>query len=1218
VFVENLNIFGFKSFNTKVGLKFDKGISGIIGPNGCGKSNIVDALRWVLGEQSTKQLRGAKMEDVIFNGSRNHKPMSLAQVELTLNNERGALPIDYDHVTVGRRLYRSGISEYTINKNVVRLKDVRELFLDTGMGSHAYSVIERQMVDNILSDTTGHRRFLFEEAAGIMKYKTRKKEALNKLDATQRDLLRVNDIITEVDRQVTSLKRQVGKARRYREIMNEIRELDLGLSLGRRSGWLEEIAGLDHEFGATQRAAEEAETRVAGLDARLEELHLLVLEHEKGVAGARELLAQVDDELGQVNSRILVYRERLESTGQKIVEAQQNTVRLADRMERNHADEAERRETIAVLEERETGERERLEAREKELAGVEGRVSELREAAERSQAVTREHLEERVRAEGAVESVRRRIEEIERRVGDAARRSETVDREEKDLRATAESAREGLNAARTRVEEIDERRGLLEIELQNHAARSDMFRKELGEKRENEAAARSRLETLEDLRSRYEGFAPGVRALMLGDDAPGSVLGTLSDLLQVPGEWVRALEPALSSAWQYVVTEDTPAATALIEVVRGDAAGYVTFLPLDRVPAPGPRPPGVRLASDVVSVDPRFENLVRHLLGNLALVDTTGEALALVEKGTVLRAATRDGVYVDGVVIAGGAGGPQGSELLEREDAIERARTEIDRLASELGDVAARGETLRKEGARLQAELHAAHAAAAEARDALAGRERDHAGLVSKLAHCDESRREVEETLAGLHEETDRLVSEAERLTEELHIRHRVSEDADRAHRETAGGLAEAERARESVLASVHEMRLRWARLEGEMKDARAALDRLLRERQELQDESARTRRDEEDAQSRKSEIQDELEAMAERVQDLHELRDQRATVVDARQREKSDVVAREQQDTVAVREVRRKAGEARQAAHGAELRLTQLRNDLTHLEDRLTGEYDMTRADLDAYRPGELPGDASVQLEFLRDRLRRLGPVNLLAVEEFEEKSERLQFMTSQRDDLNQARDTLHRTIAEINKKASIMFLDTFALVQENFQKTFQVLFQGGECSLTLTGDDPLEADIEVTARPRGKRPQGIQQLSSGERALTAIALLFAIYLVKPSPFCILDEVDAPLDDANIDRFVAMIKKFSERTQFIMITHNKKTMEAADCLYGVTMQQPGVSSVVSVRLDGAGHEMSEAARQVAEAVLVTTPSNGNGRLGGGAGPDDEDDAYSPESAIIQ
>jgi chromosome segregation protein len=390
-----------------------------------------------------------------------------------------------------------------------------------------------------------------------------------------------------------------------------------------------------------------------------------------------------------------------------------------------------------------------------------------------------------------------------------------------------------------------------------------------------------------------------------------------------------------------------------------------------------------------------------------------------------------------------------------------------------------------------------------------------------------------------------------------------------------------------------------WEKLQGDLRDARSTAQRLEEERGHLATEWERTVTGEQESRIQAADIEQELVHLAARVQDLHVSRDERMAVLEEREREKTEASALEQQDAETVREVRRRALKARQESHELELKLHDLEGNLLHLEERLRDEYEIDPAVLDGIEERELPEDAPQVLADLKERIRRLGPVNLLAMEEYEEKSARLEFMTTQRDDLLKAKDSLMRTIEEINKTASGMFLETFSQVQENFRKTFQVLFQGGECSLTLTGDDPLEADIEVTARPRGKRPQGIQQLSSGERALTAIALLFAIYLVKPSPFCILDEVDAPLDDANVDRFVAMVREFSKRTQFIVITHNKKTMEAADCLYGITMQRAGISSVVSVKLDG------------------NRNGNGNGHPKGESAPREEE-PLSPESAIAQ
>ncbi len=1227
MFVEKLSLFGFKSFNSKVALDFGPGISGVIGPNGCGKSNIVDALRWVLGEQSTKQLRGAKMEDVIFNGTRDEKPLSLAEVELTLNNDRGRLPIEYGQVTVGRRLYRSGVSEYTINKQPVRLKDVRDLFLDTGMGSHAYSVIERQMVDNILSDTTGHRRFLFEEAAGIMKYKTRKKEALNKLEATDRDLIRVNDIVAEVERQVASLKRQVGKARRYRELMEEVRGIDLAFSQAQRLRWKERLGELEVSHAEARRTAEAGEAEVASLEARLQELHVLVLEEERKLGEAREALATVDDEIGAANSRVMVFRERLESTRTRIAEARDLKVRLVDRLERNALADEEVRARHADLTAREGSEREHLDEVEARLKEVENRVRELRERVSECQRVAAGRRDERIRAEGEVETAGRRLEDLEGRLDGVAERTGTARTHAADLAGSLEASRGNVAAAREGLETRETAHRTLLERRSDLDRRMEALHRDLTERRRHEAAVNSRLQTLEDLRDRYEGYDPGVKALMTEGERDPGVRGTLGDLLRVPGEWRGALEPALSTAWQYVVVEDTPTARRLLDRLRDESLGFATLLPLDRVPESAPRNGGMAWAAEVVEAEEPYRNLVRALLGDLALAETLEDALAAVRDGRAPRAVTRSGQFVDAVAVAGGRGGPAGAELLERQETLDRCRTEIAGLAETLRTLTADEERLAAESEALEAETASAREAMEEARRALASLEREEAALALEHRHA-------EAAVAGLVQERERLDGERSALAgERERLRSRLGEIGAGAESAQAA-LAEAETVlggagteRETVLQTVHEARMSWARLEGELKDAASTAERLRQEREDLAAERDRTVRDEEESVRRVAEIEAELESLAVRIEELHRVRDEKLAVVTEREREKSEAAAREQQDSETLREVRRRAGNARQAAHESELKLSEIRGDLKHLEERLHDEYEVTAVDLDRLEVGELPEDAPRILSEMKERLKRIGPVNLLAVEEFEEKSERLEFMTTQRDDLIRARETLTKTIEQINQTASRMFNETFVQVQANFQKTFQVLFQGGECSLNLVGDDPLEADIEVMARPRGKRPQSIAQLSSGERALTAIALLFAIYLVKPSPFCILDEVDAPLDDANIDRFVAMVQEFSQRTQFIVITHNKKTMEAANCLYGVTMQRPGVSSVVSVKLDGLRAD-EVAARTGAGRVNGKGNGKGNGQgraeapEGNGNGRGDPDDGgadpLSPESMIAQ
>jgi chromosome segregation protein len=981
VFVEKLTLFGFKSYNQRIALQFDSGISGIIGPNGCGKSNVVDALRWVLGEQSTKQLRGTKMEDVIFNGTRDEKPLSLAEVELVLNNDRGRLPVDYTTVSVARRLYRSGISEYFINKQPVRLKDVRDLFMDTGMGSHAYSVIERQMVDNILSDTTGHRRFLFEEAAGIMKYKTRKKEALGKLEATERDLLRVNDIIAEIDRQVASLRRQVGKAQRYRELLEEAKSLDLAFSAARRAEWLCELADVRSRHAASLRTAESGETEVATLEARLEALHLAVLEKERALAEAREALAEVDDAIGRENSRIIVLRERLQSTRDRIREAEEHKVRLTERQARNAESQEATAARLAALAEREIAERAILDERESVFQDADRAYRTLRDragAAKREADALRDAV---VRSEAALETserrggdLRERRREREARLAAAVARIEEKERAEAEARTRTASRRETLAGA-------EEQERLVDLRSKNLTERTELLRKSLAEKREEEAAARSRLGTLEDLHARMEGFLPAVRSLMLESRRDPGMVGLLGDLVTLPREWKDALEPALSRVWQVLVVRDTASARRLVRRLGAESLGYAAILPLDRVPERPARPAGLTWAADVVSAAPEHRALVAYLLDGLALVHDLEEALRLVESGGAPRAATSGGEFVDGALVSGGKGGREGDDLIERTEALDRCRRQVESLALVLQDLAGHEQDLAAERADLDRQCREAAGTVASARAALAEAELDESHLALERRHLAADRDALVaegDTLAGLEREWGAERADLETRLAEGRTR---SETAQRAVATLEADVSAAEGERERLLTGVHELRVVWEKLQSDLRDARSAADRLAEERGQLEDEWGRTVVAESESRSLAAEIEADLVRLAETVQNLHVDRDARNAVLESCEREKSEASAVEQQDAETVREVRRRAGKARQEAHELELRLHDLDGSVRHLEARLRDEYAVEPADLDGFEERELPAEAPQVLADLKDRIRRLGPVNLLAM---------------------------------------------------------------------------------------------------------------------------------------------------------------------------------------------------------------------------------------------
>jgi chromosome segregation protein len=1184
VFVDKLEVFGFKSFSQRLELSFGSGISGVIGPNGCGKSNVVDAFRWVLGEQSSKQLRGDKMEDVIFNGTRDIRPMSMAEVHLTLVNDKGLLPVEYDTVTVGRRLYRSGQSEYTINRQPCRLKDVRDLFLDTGMGSHAYSVIERQMVDNVLSDTTGHRRFLFEEASGIMKYKTRKKEALTKLDATQTDLTRLSDIIHEVERETESLKRQVGKAERYRELRGKLKDLELSLYYRRLSDLATRLDSLASSGATLSTAEQEAEAALSAAEGTLEQLRMQAIMADRQLAGAREDLARLDGEITERNHRITVLKEREASTRQRIDAARERIAVLALRREENEADGLRAEEARKGHEAALAVESERLTALDARFRELDARFKAQREDVGKKKQLSLDLFQERLKREGDLRQCLAELEQIAaaqaaletEKEGLVARRAEIAGRLDEARVAVAAHASD-IEAAETTAAGLAER-----INAAERAAREHHDDEVVAQK--DAAGVASSLNMLESLRRSYDGFDPGVRKVML--DHADEVSGTVADLVRVPAEWVEALRPVLGGWLQHVVTRNVDDARRLIRGLSADGAGYVNFLPLDRLSIHDhhllPAHPGVLgRAANFVTAPAEARALVDHLLGDVLVVDTLERALELSgdPAWSGWRYVTADGELLDGVRLGGGRGGDRAGDLLERDREI---ATLTERLAGLNADIA-RHERARQEalGERIVAEGELD-----ELRRTIAGLLARRAAREAEVGRLEGERNGVDEREADL---VLREASHTARIAALADNRHRLeaaldaasddSRTAETAYQEEEAALMRLDADRESARSVLNETRIAAATREAALSECRERIERVKATAREIEVDNERCVVEVADGEERLVTLAADVEVLAAEVQQLHGGRDGRVEAVNEKDRAVAELAVSVSAADGAAREARKAASELRERAHGEELLRTELKAEWRNLEVRLYEDYDQTTQEL-LSAPRDWPvteagEDAVLEvvetdvLEY-KEKIKRLGPVNLLAIEEYEEKATRLTFLKGQFDDLVQARDSLNEAIAQINTTASDLFLSTFRQVQENFQKTFLVLFQGGECSLTLTGDDPLECEIEIVAKPRGKRPQSIAQLSSGERALTAIALLFAIYLVKPSPFCILDEVDAPLDDANVDRFVAMIREFSSRTQFIVITHNKKTMEACDTLYGVTMQTAGISQVVSVKLNEA------------------------------------------------
>jgi len=1175
MFLHKIDIQGFKSFVDKTELYFGEGITGVIGPNGCGKTNVSDAIRWVLGEQSAKQLRGDSMEDVIFNGCPSRKPLGMAEVHLTFKNDRGLLPTEYSEVTISRRVFRSGMSEYFLNKTPCRLRDIRDLFFDTGMGSNAYSVIERSMVDHILSDNTGHRRFLFEEASGITKYKQRKKETLNKLDATEGDLTRLNDIVFEIERELRSLARQVGKARRYQRLRDEIRALDLHLSAGR----VTELKQKQRELGETWQ--EEAVRRegvaseVDRLEATINDQKLSLLELERELSTAQAGLRDREDARAEAEHQIVLLRERATGMLRRADEAAAEAGRLSERLAEVATREREASGRLTEVRASQGGAQTEAEEAERALNELDAELRQRRSVAQDHRQLSLDLFSAEAEKRAACDRVRERLtaqsdrrETVTRRVGELGAKLDELTR----VAEAGETRRQGvaleLDEARRMLGETEQAIAAVATALQEAEARLSRLRQEA-------AAAESRLEVLLELKRGFEGVSEGAKALLADEHKVEGLTGMVADVLEVPQRFLEALEASLGEASAFVLAEDRGALDRGLERLRGLESGRATLVDMSALTsgalAPLPEGPGVvGRASELVRCDDRHRALVDRLLGAVVVVEDRAAAQRLaVQSEGGLRFVSLDGEVWERGRVRAGTRLPGG--LLHRE-------MEIRELSGRLAELRLGVEGQALECARLEARRTAAVAGRASAQQAVDAR-RDSLEAVSReidaasrdrrwtTTESDERRAEIG-TLETEIDSLERALSGAEGDLAEF---QQQLEQARALVAAVDGAVRELEIRRDEAATRAQAGRERLLALSREQGELDAAWARAEQTRREL--EAALAARGEEETQSRArvAETEAEVNGIHAGLGGLVESEQtQRARVTEllgGHQALKDAVQAGE----LELREKRFSVTELAELLHQMELDRMTARAELERTFERLRTEYKM---DPETWTPEPAPegfdlAQAQEQIDGLRVRFGEMGPVNLLALEDYTTRKTRHEFLTKHREDLLQAKSQLLEAIEKINTTASDLFRDTFEKVHVHFREIFKTLFEGGDAELRTIGEDPLECEIEIAAKPRGKHLQSVSLMSGGERALTAIALLFAIYLVKPSPFCLLDEVDAPLDDANVERFLRMLHRFSDRTQFVVITHNKKTMESARVLYGVTMQELGVSKLVSVRFDG-------------------------------------------------
>lgn len=1215
MYLKNLTVLGFKSFAEKTSLNFLPGVTAIVGPNGCGKSNVSDAIRWVLGEQSAKALRGKEMADVIFNGTDKRKQLGLAEVSLTLGDvdeeqlRAAGVEIDYDEITVTRRVFRDGGSEYFINKTSCRLKDIQQLFMGTGVGRTSYSIMAQGNITQLLSSKPEDRRIVFEEAAGITKFKAQKKEALRKLEYTEQNLLRVGDLIREVKRQIGSLQRQAGKARRYKQFMQELQHLDTQLAR--------------HEFDVLESEIGERREQVEQLRAGIEQGKTDILRTEDEVLQLRERLSELEHQISDSQQRDLELKSQIDQQENR---AQYNQQRLQ---------EIESQNARALTEITQCDER-RL-AAEQEVESVTQRITEssLKVEDQRSQ------LEEKREALRRVDQeLIERQEELRQAQSTAFTAAQDLSRLRNELNALDLQKRgnvvrlEKLSAEKIQLEEertrldarLSEFASLVETEtlnVQTHRgtveerqSRLKELHVELGESGQSldgllreQAEKKSKLHVLTDLDRSHEGFSEGALAVLKTADG---VMGSLADKIRVPDDYVLAIETALGHNLQLVLTEQPETAEGILRDLRENKRGKASIAALGLINGghPGQNAVGAefgRPAVEVIDADESVRSLLTGLLGQTRIVSDLAEAISAARQAggsydCVTRGGemlTRNGVFSGGYLNGDGKGS---ASILARKNQIDVLNGEIGALQVNVEDASRRKGALQSEQTELQAGLQEAQSELRQQEVAVATRK-------GEVAALEQSQRSLIQKIETVVYEIQSLADqdrEGNEKREELSRQVTTLAESEQAAQdrvvELSEGLDELRNRRELANGTLTEAKVSFASEEQLLASLQRQKSPLEQRIEELKHQVEARRRESEECLNRKSHSETEIADARVQVQRLEHDREQVAAQTGLLTTQRS-----EQQRVIGDREVEMRAqrealSEHEQSRSTIEVELAQKDMAMRNLKERIQEKYHVNLDDVrseaitityadegparvQTVSPDEM-AEAGVatdwnavadQVNHLQAKIDGMGPVNVVAIEEYEEAEERYNFLTTQNDDLVNAKTELVEVLGRINTQTREMFISTFDQIRENFQVLFTEIFGGGKADLVLTeAEDVLECGIDIVARPPGKKLQGITLLSGGEQTMTAVALLFAIYQVKPSPFCVLDELDAPLDESNINRFILVLKRFIEQSQFIIITHNKRTIGMADVLYGVTMQEHGVSAIVSVKFHKADEKVTD------------------------------------------
>jgi len=1166
-----MHLLGFKSFPEKTELKFDKGITSIVGPNGCGKTNLLDALRWVLGETRMSVLRGSRLEEIIFAGTRDLKPLGMAEVSLTFDNHDRVIPSDYNEISVTRRLFRSGDSEFLINRTPCRLKDITEMILDTGLGPGAYSVIEQSMVDVLVSEKAEDRRILFEEAAGITKYKQRKNAAIRKLDATESDLLRLQDVLAEVQSQVGMLKRQVSKAERHRELSDDIRRIGVSLSSAEWNRLSSDEKELRARLDEFKTESDANSSKLSEMELKREQAMLEKTELDQLVRKLQMELSDAVAECHRLENHLSVLKEKKKNATEQFDRASTDIDNLyrrndsiQDEIASNETERIEVEEEIIRLNDELADLENDLDIKQTEynklksqLADAETEFEKLREklTGRRESQLSldlqyRADHEKLTKLSEEIQSIETRLSSLQTDYDERISKQRETENQIEKLESDVSALKASIAGRTSDIGELDS-------EIQNLRGQSEK--------------AANRIEFIEKVVSEYEGYGAGAAAVgKLKGEIPG-LIDSIANLIQTDTENNSLIQAVLGDFAGYFVVDTQETADRVIERVKTEKLGRVGLVVLEEfsnISNESDTPKDdARAVRSLVQCDERFKPVLDFVFDSHFVVDDIPNSWrpkddlwywcqdgSLIASGGKLRSAGRDEVV-----------------LVGRKDEIRRLKESRSEIESKLADCESRRSEQSEQRVSEQVKTEELESSLSDHKQRLTELSIENSRLEYELASLKSQQSEKSQAREHISGSLDTITKDKTDIERELGSLQAGREEQERKIADIREKLNTAEDSYTSTERECNKLKMDLVSVEGKLStlrsngerlaEVREDIDRTIKAREEQQSEATQTAIDcSRSIESNETILKNEYDK-ADRLRDEHAKKSSEVSEHETKIQEIDD----------GLKSTRRANSQSVEQIHRLELDLSSIRSRKENLiEDAIEHyEFDPSRSSLTVKLSEEQIEQMTEELNQKRTRLANLGPVNMLALDEYEEQSKRHTFLSEQVEDLVKAKEDLKSTISKINTTAKKLFTETLEMVRKNFRDVFKELFVGGEADIRLEDEaDPLEANIIITARPRGKKILSIQQLSGGERALTAISLLFSLYLVKPSPFCILDEVDAPLDDANIVRFLKMIRRFSETTQFIIITHNKLTMEAADILYGVTMRQPGVSQIVSVNLN--------------------------------------------------